>query len=112
MIKKIVIKDIKTLYSSAKNRATCKNDADYFAENTFLQRNKAITVKSVQIRTFSGHNFPVVGLNRGKYGPIKVYKSFRTLFMQWIGSWEYPASSKFANVTPVFKIDSGDVRKN
>ena len=44
-----------------------KENADYFAEYTCLQINKAIPLRSVQIRTFSGRNFPVVGLNTGKY---------------------------------------------
>ena len=44
-----------------------KENADYFAEYTCLQINKAIPLRSVQIRTFSGRNVPVVGLNTGKF---------------------------------------------
>ena len=57
-----------------------KENADYFAEYTCLQINKAIPLRSVQIRTFSGRNFPVVGLNMGKYSPMNV--CIQTLFMQ------------------------------
>ena len=75
-----------------------------------LQINKAIPLRSVQIRTFSGPNFPVVGLNAGKYWPMNV--CIRTLFMQWIGSSKFPAPSKFANVKLVFKQGSGNLREN
>ena len=44
-----------------------KENADHFAEYTCLQINKAIHLRCVQIRTFSGPSFPVVGLNTGKY---------------------------------------------
>ena len=43
-----------------------KENADYFTEYTGLQINEAITVRSVQIRTFSARNFPAVELNKGK----------------------------------------------
>ena len=46
-----------------------KGNADYFAEYICLQINEAFTVRSFQIRTFSGRNFPVVGLNTRKYRP-------------------------------------------
>ena len=49
-----------------------KENADYFAEYICLQFNEAITVKSFQIRTFSGRNFSTVGLNTGKYRPKRV----------------------------------------
>ena len=57
-----------------------KENADYSAEDTYLQINEAITLRSVHIRIFSNRNFPIVGLNTGKYGPMKVF--IRTLFMQ------------------------------
>ena len=57
-----------------------KENADYFDEYTCLQIIEAILFGSVQIRTFCGCNFRIVGLNVGKYGPMKV--CIRTLFMQ------------------------------
>ena len=57
-----------------------KENADYFTGYTRLQIKEEITVRSVQIRSFSGRNYLVVGLNTGKYGPTKV--CIRTLFMQ------------------------------
>ena len=57
-----------------------KENADYFAEYICLQINEAITVISFQIRTFSGLNFPVVGLNTGKYRPKNV--GIWTVFLQ------------------------------
>ena len=57
-----------------------KENADYFAEYTCLQIIEAIPLRSVQIRTFSGHNFLIVGLNMGKYRRMNV--CIWTLFMQ------------------------------
>ena len=57
-----------------------KENADYFAEYTCPQIIEAIPLRSVQIRTFSGRNFLIVGLNMGKYRRMKV--CIRTLFMQ------------------------------
>ena len=57
-----------------------KENADYFADNICLQINEAVTVRSFQIRTFSGRNFSVVGLNTGKCRPKKV--GIWTVFLQ------------------------------
>ena len=68
--KKIALLKTSNLCSSPRNRPTTRiseENADHFAEYTCLQINKAIPLRSVQIRTFSGPNFPVVGLNTGKY---------------------------------------------
>ena len=42
-----------------------KGNADNFTENTCLQINEAITVRCFKIQTFSGRNFPIIGLNTG-----------------------------------------------
>ena len=57
-----------------------KENADYFAEYICLQINEAITVRGFQIRTSSGRNFSVVGLNTGKNRPKKV--DIWTVFLQ------------------------------
>ena len=87
-----------------------KENADYFAEYIWLQINVAITVRSVQIQTFSGRNFPVIRQNTRKYRPAKA--CIWALFMQRIGSSKFLASSKFAKVTLVFKQCSGNQRED
>ena len=57
-----------------------KENDNHFAEYTCLQIIEAIPLRSVQIRSFCGRNFFIVGLNMGTYGPMKV--CIRTLFMQ------------------------------
>ena len=56
----------KVVHQTNPHARILKENADYFAEYTGLQINVAITVRSVQIRTFSARNFPVVELNKGK----------------------------------------------
>ena len=44
-----------------------KENADYFTVYICLQIDEAMPLIIVQLQTFSGRNFPVVGLNTKKY---------------------------------------------
>ena len=44
-----------------------KENADYFTVYIYLQIDEAMPLIIVQLQTFSGRNFPVVGLKTEKY---------------------------------------------
>ena len=86
-----------------------KENVDYFAEYTCFKIDEAITMRiSVQISDFSARNFPVV-----KPGKIRTNKCLYSDTVHAVNSFiKIPASSKFANVTLVFKQGSGNLREN
>ena len=109
LIKNSVLEYIKISYSSARNSMQrYRNKMLISLLNIHYFKLTKQSLWEVPKYGLSGSNFIVAGLNTGKYKPIKI--CIWKLFMQWIGSSKFLASSKFANVTPVFKLGSGELK--